>query len=415
MNILNEIAINELLARKRQGIVSLLGIVLGAAFFLAIASLMKGSENDFIRRLVDNSPHIIVVDEYRKPKPQPVEVLFKNALIEIRHLKPETETRGIRYYNKILESLHQMPGVIAAAVLSGQALLNFSGKETAITLNGMNPKEIGLVTTLSSYMVSGKIEDLIENPNGIILGIEFQKKFSIAKNENINLTATDGNIETFKVLGFFKTGRLNIDSTQAYLDIKKAQSLLNRPERANSIIIKIKNPQNAQAFADDLERKIGYKNISWQENSQDLLNTLSIRNRIMYTVVSAVLVVAAFGIYNVISTVVLEKRRDIAILKSMGFHSSHIQKIFLRQGIILGLAGCCFGLPLGSLMMFGISQIRFRPPGGTEIIRMPIDWGITQFIIATTFALAASILAAYLPAKKAARLNPVDILRGGAV
>jgi len=125
-----------------------------------------------------------------------------------------------------------------------------------------------------------------------------------------------------------------------------------------------------------------------------------------------VLVVAAFGIYNVISTVVMEKQRDIAILKSMGFHIKDIRTIFLTQGVVLGIAGCVLGLPLGMAFMVGLEQVRMKPPGGTDIVYLPIDWGVTQFVIAAAFALSAAILAALLPAYKAASVQPVDILRG---
>jgi lipoprotein-releasing system permease protein len=132
----------------------------------------------------------------------------------------------------------------------------------------------------------------------------------------------------------------------------------------------------------------------------------------MYTVVSAVLVVAAFGIYNVISTVVMEKQRDIAILKSMGFYAGDIKTIFVTQGIILGVAGCLAGIALGCAFMFGLMHIMLKPPGSTEKIAMPIDWGARQFVIAAAFAMSASVIAALLPARKAARVQPIDILRG---
>ena len=144
------------------------------------------------------------------------------------------------------------------------------------------------------------------------------------------------------------------------------------------------------------------------------MSTLAIRNIIMYTVVSAVLIVAAFGIYNVISTVVMEKQRDIAILKSMGFHAADIKKIFVIQGVLLGIAGNMAGLPLGMGLMLTLMQIRFKPPGSLEEISMPIDWSWPQFAVAASFAMIASIVAALLPARKAAHVQPVDILRGTA-
>jgi lipoprotein-releasing system permease protein len=413
MRLLIFIALKHLLARKRQSIVSLLGIVLGVAFFLAIASLMQGSESDFIRRLVDNSPHITISDEFRNPHPQPAAQLYPHGAVEIRRVKPVTEIRGIRGYEQILKQIRPLNGVIASPMLAGQALVSFAGKDLGVTLNGMIPTEIRNVSTIEKYMVEGTIDDLLSNPDGIVIGQELARKLALAKGENITVSSTTGQSRTFKILGIFRTGRANYDAGQAFVSLKRVQALLNRPNRINSIVIKLQDPYQARQVAADIESRIGYKSLSWQEANEDLMNTLTIRNTIMYTVVSAVLIVAAFGIYNVISTVVMEKLRDISILKSMGFYARDIQRIFLIQGILLGLVGTGIGLPLGSAIMSGMMQIRFKPPGATEIIQMPIDWGWRQFAIAAAFAMTAAILAALLPARKAAHVQPVDILRGG--
>lgn len=132
----------------------------------------------------------------------------------------------------------------------------------------------------------------------------------------------------------------------------------------------------------------------------------------MYAVVSAVLLVAAFGIYNTISTIVMEKRRDIAILKSIGFRANDIKRIFLIQGFFLGLAGVAAGLPFGSLLIAGLSKVTFYPPE-MDPLNLPMDWSPLQFIIAGGFAMGAALIAAWLPANKGADVMPVDILRGG--
>ena len=164
------IALKHLLARPRQSIVSLSGIVLGVAFFLAVSSLMQGSETDFIRRLVDNSPHITVSDEFRNPRLQPVAQLFGEGAIEIHGVKPLTETRGVRHYPQILEALRTMPHLRASPVLAGQAIITFAGKDVAVSLNGMIPSEVSDITTIRDYMVAGSLDEMIANPDGIVVG-----------------------------------------------------------------------------------------------------------------------------------------------------------------------------------------------------------------------------------------------------
>lgn len=413
MRLLIFIALKHLLARKRQSLVSLAGIILGVAFFLAISSIMQGSEQDFIKRLVDNSPHITISDEYRDPRPQPAEKMFQDSLVSIRNVKPMTETRGIRGYEKILTSLKNDTTIKASPVLAGQAIISYAGQERGITLNGMIPEEIDLVSTIRDYMVEGSLDRLFGNPDGILIGVTLAKDLSLKLNDTITLVAQTGEIKRFKILGIFKTGRGGYDRGQAFANLKRVQTLLNRPNRINSILVKMTDPQQALIKSHTIEAQIGYKAESWQEQSADLMNTLSIRNKIMYTVVSAVLIVAAFGIYNVISTVVMEKHRDIAILKSMGFQSVDIRRIFLIQGVLLGIAGNLIGLPIGTLMMTFLGTIKFKPPGSSDVVFMPVSWGWEQFAIAAVFALMASVLAAYLPARKGAQLMPVDVLRGG--
>lgn len=413
MPLLLTIALKHLLARKRQTFVSVFGIVLGVAFFLTIASLMQGSEKDFIRRLVDNAPHITVVDEYRTPREQPLFQIYSEGAVEVRKPKPLTETRGLRGFERILDQVRSIPGALASPVLTGQGLVSFAGRDIGISIDGMVPSEIQQVTTIQKYMIEGSVDNIVANPDGIVIGAELARKLSFSLGDNLTVVSPIGQVKVFKIVGIFRTGRANLDEKQAFVSLKRMQALLNRPNRVNKILVKLPDPYAARSIAAQLERRIGYKAISWQESSEDLLSTLTIRNTIMYTVVSAVLIVAAFGIYNIVSTVVLEKQRDIAILRSMGFYSRDIERIFLFQGVIVGIGGNLMGLPLGMLFMTALMQVRFKPPGSTEIVSMPIEWAWPQFAVAASFALIAAVSAAYLPARKAARLKPVQILRGG--
>lgn len=415
MKVLSHIAMRHLMARQRQTLVSLSGIVIGVAFFLAISSMMRGSQNDFIKRMVDNSPHITISDDYRSSSRQPLEMQYpdNNSAIEIRSVKPLSVIRGIRGYKQIISDLRSMPGVRASATLTGQALLNYAGQEINVTLNGMVPSEILEVTTTEANMIEGSVYNLISNRGGIIVGAEMIRRLNLGMGDNITLTSSVGQTKVFKIVGVFRTGRGDYDRTQAFVDLKRVQAMMNRPDRANSIIIKLDDPQIARDVAHEIEIKHKYKAESWQERTEDLMNTFAIRNTIMFSVVSAVLIVAAFGIYNIISTVVMEKSRDIAILKSMGFTASDIKRIFLTQGFVMGCAGVALGLPLGCILMLGLLQIKLKMPGQTLPIQMPLDWSISQFAIAAAFAMGASVLAAWLPARKGAKIMPVDILRGG--
>ncbi len=413
MNLYYTIAIKHILARKRQSFVSLLGIIIGVGFFLAISSLMQGSQNDFIKRLIDNAPHITVHDEYREAKEQPIQKLFKDRVVELRSVQPLPETRGIRGYKQVVEDLKAMQGVRASATLAGQAILNYAGRDNAIVLNGMIPADMKDLTTVEENMKEGSIDDLIANRNGIIVGAELCRRLMLDVGDTITLTASTGQVRAFKIVGIFQTGSLDYDDKQAFTDIKRVQAMMNKSNRANTIIIKMDDSSKARELASEIESRTGYKSVSWQEASEDIMSVLAVRNFIMYAVVSAVLLVAAFGIYNIIFTIIMEKQKDIAILKSMGFRATDIKYIFIIQGCILGVAGVAFGLPFGCLLMLALEQITFAPPGVSEPIKMPLDWSAPQFFIAGLFAFFAAVIASYLPAKKGANVLPVQILRGG--
>ncbi|MCC6918908.1 MAG: ABC transporter permease [Alphaproteobacteria bacterium] len=408
-----DIAFRHLVAHPRQTIALLLGTVIGVSMFLTISALTRGSEGEFIRRLVDSAPHITISDEFRRPRVQPADLAHPAGAVEVRHVKPVTETRGIRGYAQVLDFVRRQPGVKATAVLVGQALITFAGKEFAVALNGITPKEFEAISIVGEDMKQGSLDALAANPNGIVIGAELAKTLSLHLGNAVNVVATNGQVRTFRIVGVFRTGQVNYDTSQTFVQIKRVQALMNRPSRANSIVVQLDDPMQARTIAERIEAQIGYKSLSWQEMSENLLATLATRNVASYTIISAVLLVAAFGIYNLLSTVVGEKQRDIAILKAMGFLGRDLELAFVLEGLLLGLAGVAFGIPLGMFFMYLLGDLKLTVPGmGDEPISIPLDWGLDQFLLAGGFALVASLAAAYLPARRAARVEPVAILRG---
>ena len=406
------IAVTHLLARKRQTLVSLSGIVLGTAFFLAVSALMQGSQADFIKRLVDNSPHITVYDEYRGADVQPADLQWPDAAVQVRNVRPQTEVRGIRGHQQKLAFIESLPGLRASPALVGSVVLTFAGRVEGISLTGIVPASMRRVSTIEEKIVAGSLEALDANPNGIVVGVGLVSKFRLAMGRNVTVATSDGVVRSMKIVGIFRTGNSGYDETQAYAALKRVQSLLDRPNRINRFVLQLDDPYSARAVALQIERRIGYKSVSWLEASEDIMSLLTVRNIIMYSVVAAILVVAAFGIYNTISTIVMEKTRDIAIMKSMGFHAGDIRVIFVGEGLMLGMLGSTLGLGLGVLLMLLLDRVEIHVPSLAEQTRLPVYFGASQFLIAFGFAMASATAAAWLPARKAGRVQPVDILRG---
>ena len=189
MKIQLDVALGHLTSRRRQTLVSLSGVVLGVAFFLAVSSLMRGSEKDFLKRMVDNSPHITVSDEFRHAQPQPAALAWPDGAVRTHNVKPPNETRGIRGYRQMLEFIEAQPGVRAAPVLQGTAVLTFAGKQQGVTLSGVIPAKMRQVTTIDEKFVDGDLEALNATPNGIVIGKGLADKFSLRMGNTLSVLA----------------------------------------------------------------------------------------------------------------------------------------------------------------------------------------------------------------------------------
>jgi lipoprotein-releasing system permease protein len=263
-------------------------------------------------------------------------------------------------------------------------------------------------------MVRGEIDDLYAAANGIIVGDGLARKLGARVGNLLNVSSPAGVLLKMKLVGLFHTGLVSIDETHAYTLLKKAQVLQNRPNVINRIRIAIPDLHIARAVARQLEDRIGYLSESWDEANEDILAALQLRNTIMYVVVGAIMLVAGFGIFNIVSTIIYEKAKDIAILKSLGFRDGDVRRIFVAEGLATGVVGSVLGWVLGFSLCLGLESIEFTASWAVEMDGLPIHYDPVHYMVATSIAVASAGIAAYIPARRAARLNPVDIIRGAA-
>lgn len=414
MNLLLDIALAHLRHRRRQTLVSTIGVAVGVGFFIATSSLMRGSEQDFLQRMVESYPHIVVKDEFREPPPQPAAMAFPDAAVAIRGLRPREEVRGLRNHKKLLADLSAMPGIAAAPALSGQVILRYAGRDVAAAVTGILPRREREVTAIADDLVGGGLTDLETSDSGIIIGHQLAKRLGVEVGDRVSATPAAGGARLMKVVALLRTGVANVDDVAAYVMLTDAQVLLDRPNVANRINIRLDDPFAASEVARRIESRIGYRAESWQQANADILSLLVIRNIILYAIVGAILLVASFGIFNVVATVVLEKTRDIAILMSMGFQQSDVRRVFVIEGLAVGLVGAVAGWAIGFGLIETLGAIRLEVAQTIQADRLPLDRGFGQYLVAAICAVAAAMLAAWIPARRAARLRPVEILRGAA-
>lgn len=404
-----DIAWTHVRYRARQTLVAVAGVATGVGFSIMMASLMVGSQNDFMRLLIDALPHIAVSDERRHPPQQPAETEFDAA--RIYGLTPEKRRKGIKNPLATMAALEGwLPGDVAPSTKT-QGILRYAGRDIAVSITGIDPQREPQVSALPRHMRGATLTALYRANNAIILGDRLAAKLGARIGSNITVQTSDGVQIGAQVVGLFRSGVTSVDESTAYVLLKTAQILSKQTGLINELRVRVADPMTAADVAQRIEQETGYKSISWQEAHEDLLSSFVIRNVIMYTVVGAILLVASFGTYNIISTITHEKARDIAIMKSLGFAERTVRAIFVVEALLIGLAGALAGFALGYLMCVALGTVEFRSPF-IDANRLPLVYDPLHYLLAGAVAFVSSFAAGFMPARKAARVHPVDIIRG---
>lgn len=409
MNLILEIAFTHVRARLRQTVVAVFGVATGVGFSVMMAGLMEGSQTDFMKRLVDTIPHIAISDERNEATVQPAQLKFD--AVEIHGLSPQVRRRGIKNPKALIADLGTwLPGTLTPSVKTS-GLIRFAGRDVSVSLNGIEPHSEALVSKLEEYMRSGTLSSLYAATNGIILGNRLAEKIGARVGSNITIVSTGGVRLTAHVVGIFHTGGRMIDESSAYVLLKTAQILENQTGIVNEIRVHLAEPLRSREIASRIAIETSYKAVSWEEANEDLLSSFRIRDILMYTVVGAILLVASFGTYNIISTITHEKARDIAIMKSLGFRERSVRTIFVVEALAIGTLGALLGFLTGYLLSLAVASIEIKSPF-VDTTHMPMTYAWRHYAIAGGVAILSSLVAGYWPARKAAKVHPVEIIRG---
>jgi lipoprotein-releasing system permease protein len=264
------------------------------------------------------------------------------------------------------------------------------------------------VTQLERDLVQGKLDALPTAANSIILGQGLAAKLGVGLGDTVSAISPAGVILKTKIVGIFRSGITLKDNFESYALLKKAQILHDRPNVVNEIRLRLADIGQAAPLAASLEARYRYRTESWEETNKNVLGIFVIQNGIMYSTAGAIPIVAAFGIFNIITAVIHEKERDIAILKSMGFGEGAIRDIFVLEGVVVGIVGTLIGWVLGFGLTDVLASIRFRVEG------FVLYYTFKHYLVAGALAIPSAVFAARLPARKAAAVNPVEIIRGAA-
>ncbi len=409
------ISIRYLLTHKRQSLVCIAGVTISVTMFITMSAMMAGFSDKFIIETVESSGHITVHDE---PRERETEILARhytdpNALLVVEGVKPRDKIEQIRNASGLMATLRRLPGIRAVAgQVQGDVIASYGTKTGSIAVLGVDPDDHLRVTTIGDKLVGGDFRRLKSTANGVVVGAGVAQVLGLRMDDNVMLASPTGGQAIAKVVGIFQTGVTPVDYSRAYMLINDAQTLLDKRNIINAIVLRTDDYTKAREYAAQIESLSGYKTESWQEANSNFLKIFRIQTIITFFITGALLVVAAFGVLNILIMAVLERVNDIAILKSFGLSRADITQIYVFQGLVIGLIGSFLGLVLGKIGIESLRRLPIQMEGLVKSEGLLMSEHLSQYIIAFVASMAIVLLAGAYPARRAAKYDPVDVIRG---
>ncbi|WP_158799198.1 FtsX-like permease family protein [Pedobacter sp. L105] len=407
-----KIAYVHLTSSVKQTIVALMGVVFGISMYIFLNSFVSGTNDTQTTLAFTSLAHIRIYNDGPADHTNLLKLAYGNQIAgNIRNPKVIQYTQGIKNTGAIIDLVRKQPEVTG---ITPQVNINVffrnSGNKINGNLSGVDVNNENKLFNISSYMVQGKWNDLQYRPDGLIIGTDLAHTLSLHVDDNINVLTSDGVSKNYKIIGTFQTNVKSVDKTKAYLNITAARQLLSEnQDYVTDLQVNIQNYQKTAPVEARIAPVIPYKVESWQESNQQLQAASSLRNIISIAVSLTILTVAGFGIYNIMNMTINEKIKEIAILKAMGFSSGDITSIFLTQAIVIGILGGLIGMITGFIIAQIINHIPFKMAGMNHL---PMSYNLSDYLLAFIFGLITTLIAGYLPALKASKIDPVDIIRG---
>jgi lipoprotein-releasing system permease protein len=407
------IGLRYLRARRQETFISLitvisvLGVMIGVMTLNVVMAVMSGFEETLRDRLLGINAHISVV---KSGDP-------------------------MRDYERVIEKLRQGKDIIAASpTVYGQVMLTSGARVSGVVVRGVDPDRINQVVDLQSYLLKGKLAALksrhaiqVEERTvllpGVILGERLAAQLGVFEGSPVQVVSPLGSptaigvipkVRRFVVIGIMKTGMSEIDSAVVFMGLAEAQNFFDLEGAATNIEMKIRDVKNSRAVAERVQRQLGFPYLAedWTRLWPNLFSALQLEKTVYFLVLLLMILVGAFNIVATLVMVVMEKRKDIAILRSMGATQQSIRKIFLFKGCFIGVVGTVLGVLLGLLVCAFIAQYEFALPEGMFLIStVPVRVYWSNFLLVAVASFIVCLLASIYPSRQAAKLDPVEIIR----
>jgi len=417
------ISLRYLKAKRKSAFISIItlistaGVALGVMALIIVLAVMTGFEEDLKEKILGTNAHVVVL---------------KNG-------------GAIEDYEGLMSRLAKLDGVVATTPFIYNQVMLTSGKHVSgVVLRGIDPQSDMKVTNLHKTMVQGSLQDLlpghgvisvirnIEPLPGLIIGKELARNLNLFVGDRVNVVSPMGNItplgmvpkmKGFRVAGIFNTGMFEYDSTLAYVSLQEAQGFLGMGDAVTGIQLKVADVYATGALARKINRELGLEYLArdWMQMNKNILFALKTEKVVMFIILTLIVLVAAFGIASTLFMLVMEKNRDIAILKSMGATGRSIMKIFIMEGLIIGVSGTLTGVLSGLLIATNLERIVsfVQRVTGFELFsrdvyyldRFPSQVVPMDVCIISVTAILISFIATLYPSWQASRLLPSEALR----
>jgi len=410
------IGLRYLKAKRKQTFISIItvisiaGVTVGVMALIIVLAVMNGFEKTLKEKILGTQAHIVLL---------------------------QAGQEGIEQYDEAARRVEEVPEVVSASpFIFSQVMLSSDSGVSGVVLKGIDPARVGKVTELAHYLKAGRLEDLQKPPErelaGIVLGVELAKHLGLSVGDVLQVISPLGTItpmgmvpkmRRFRVVGIFQSGMYEYDTTLAYISLENAQKFFNMDGRVSGIEIKTDNVYGVQEIGREIRRKLGFPfwTRDWMEMNRNLFSALRLEKIAMFIILVLIVLVAAFNIISTLIMVVMEKSKDIAILKSMGAPGRGILKIFIIEGLVIGVVGTAMGLVAGLAIALNLEKItgfvenlfgfKVMSSDVYYIDKLPSQvnpWDLTWIVLT---AILISLLATVYPAWRASRLDPAEALR----
>ena len=411
-----EIARALLMARARQTLVAAVGVAFSVAFFISLLGFMEGLNSLLDGLVLNRTPHIRLFNDLKPSAIQPIDLdsSYKDYHSMVSSVKPSNARKGIYDAERMIKKLMSDRRVYGVAPkVSAQVFYNLGNIELNGLVNGIDVVQEAKLFNFNNYIVEGNSQDLMNRPNTIILGSGLAQKILAKKGDLVQVTTTKGEKFSLKVIGFFQSGMVEFDKIQSYVSLATCQKLLGESNHyVSDIQVKLINMDQAPVLAKEYEELFGVNTEDIQTANAQFETGSSARTIISFAVGIVLLIVAGFGIYNILNMMIYEKMDTIAILKATGFSGNDVKKIFISISLSIGVVGALTGVLLGLIFSILIDNIPFDSMAVPGVDTYPVDYGIQYYSIAVVFAVATTFLASWFPSQKASSVDPVEIIRG---